>query len=104
MYIVKQKLSDKALAQENSLIQFINVSVLLCQVAKAEEKQFNSSGHTGMAKVLFRIRPSSPVYSLRGSELGLGIATESSAHRADGRPALNLLIEGMTINPFILLS
>lgn len=104
MYSVKQKLSDKALAQENSLIQFINVLVLLCQVAKAEEKQFNLSGHTGMAKVLFQIRPSSPVCSLLGSELGSGVATDSCAHGAARKPVLNPLIEGMTQKPFIPLS
>lgn len=68
---VRQKLSDKWLTQENSLIQLINVLTLLCQVAKAEEKQFNSSGHTGTAKFLLGIPPSSPVLFITWFGAGL---------------------------------
>lgn len=66
-----QRLSDKALTQENSLIQLINVLILFCQVAKAEEKQFNSSGHTGTLKLLFRIPPSSPALFITWFGAGL---------------------------------
>lgn len=68
---VRQKLSDKVLTQENSLIQLISVLILLCQVAKAEENQFNSSGHTGTPQFLFRIPPPSPVLFITWSGAGL---------------------------------
>lgn len=56
-----QELPDKALTQGNSLIQLITALVLLCQVAKAEQEQFNSAGHTATPELLFGIPPLSPV-------------------------------------------
>lgn len=72
-FAVNQKLSDKSLAQENSLTQLINVLILLCQVAKAEEMQFNSSSHAGTPKVLFQIPPSSPILFMINTWFGAGL-------------------------------